>query len=596
MSRAHVRKQLASIGLAGILRANQSIRQGVNPSAGPTEPTFILPIDQAEELFATDGQEESRAFLEYIDALLQSRLPTQSDAGSQRLRILLVLTIRSDSLPKLQEQPILQQMSPVLFSLPAMPVSEFKAVIEGPARLHSEKVLPLHITSDLTDQLIRDAQGADALPLLAFTLERLYREFTIPQEGTRIGCGEYQKIGGVRGIIGAAVEHAFEKPNRDPVIPGQREEQERLLRQVFPYIATVDPDTRNSKRQLALRENLRQGLSPQADALVSRLIEQRLLLTDTRPVNDGGTPVEVIEVAHEALLRQWEMLERWLREFAEALSVAELIRRSANDWNRGNRDGVLLVHTGHRLDAAEAIFSDERLAGRFKTVDGDYLAACRLRDRQMLEEKEKQLRQIAEQQNKLLANTLLSAAESAAYANRFDQSLRLAVLAVKLYPANPVALPVLARAADANILHSIFTANNRWRSSVSFSPDVRRLVTVSYETVRVWDAETGKPMGEPMKHYDGISWVNSASFSPDGRWVITASGNETQIWNVYWSSIDQPDRLIAEVCSRKLSGNVRKLTVADCNLEFGIPESWIGMDVCEYVAIPITRQMGGSKI
>ena len=123
MSRAHVRKQLASIGLAGILRANQSIRQGVNPSAGPTEPTFILPIDQAEELFATDGQEESRAFLEYIDALLQSRLH-QSDAGSQRLRILLVLTIRSDSLPKLQEQPILQQMSPVLFSLPAMPVSD----------------------------------------------------------------------------------------------------------------------------------------------------------------------------------------------------------------------------------------------------------------------------------------------------------------------------------------------------------------------------------------------------------------------------------------------------------------------------------------
>ena len=55
----------------------------------------------------------------------------------------------------------------------------------------------------------------------------------------------------------------------------------------------------------------------------------------------------------------------------------------------------------------------------------------------------------------------------------------------------------------------------------SFSPDGRRIVTASDDkTARVWDAESGKPVGEPMRHEDV---VYAASFSPDGRRIVTAS-------------------------------------------------------------------------
>src|SRR5215467_2217214 len=58
--------------------------------------------------------------------------------------------------------------------------------------------------------------------------------------------------------------------------------------------------------------------------------------------------------------------------------------------------------------------------------------------------------------------------------------------------------------------------------SEAFSPDGKRIVTVSNDwTARVWDAETGRPIGEPLKgHAEGVL---SVAFSPDGKRIVTAS-------------------------------------------------------------------------
>ena len=68
--------------------------------------------------------------------------------------------------------------------------------------------------------------------------------------------------------------------------------------------------------------------------------------------------------------------------------------------------------------------------------------------------------------------------------------------------------------------------------SASFSPDGKRIVTASEDkTARIWDAETGQQIGEPLSGHEGS--VESAAFSPDGKRIVTASADKTaRIWDV----------------------------------------------------------------
>ena len=68
-------------------------------------------------------------------------------------------------------------------------------------------------------------------------------------------------------------------------------------------------------------------------------------------------------------------------------------------------------------------------------------------------------------------------------------------------------------------------------TSVAFSPDGHRIVSGQLDnTVRMWNADTGQPLGAPLTgHTDAVT---SVAFSPDGQRIVSGSDDDTvRLWN-----------------------------------------------------------------
>src|SRR4030095_16514001 len=112
--------------------------------------------------------------------------------------------------------------------------------------------------------------------------------------------------------------------------------------------------------------------------------------------------------------------------------------------------------------------------------------------------------------------------------------------------------------------------------SAQFSPDGKRVVTASYDhTAKLWDAASGKPIGEPMKHHD---WVNSAQFSPDGQQVVTASFDYTaRLWDAaIMTDKDTRKNILLLIELAESTGGITLETVGQAeNLKLLTPEQVI---------------------
>ncbi|MEQ9504833.1 MAG: TIR domain-containing protein, partial [Hyphomonas sp.] len=360
-----------------------------NETWSRTLPSLVLPLDQAEELFSADNTSAAAA----LDLLVQ--------ALAEKLDLLVIATIRSDSLGSLQaDARIAGQLA--LFNLPALPPSAFKDVIEGPAALANP---PVHIEPALTQRLIDDLDRADALPLLAFTLERLLADYG---DDNLLELKEYETgLGGVSGAINAAVEAAFRRAEADPRLSGivqglsisdrsripgvfrladadvgqsgARKDLDELARAAFvPWLVQLDEADASPKRRVARLSDIPEASRP----LIDHFIDERLLVASEA----GG--ISVVEVSHEAVLRHWQGLAAWIGEERFVLERLHRLQRSAQEWTDSDFEAYgsevvtyrdeRLVHRGERLKRAEALLEREDMARLIGKQGISYLTACRV--------------------------------------------------------------------------------------------------------------------------------------------------------------------------------------------------------------------------
>src|SRR5262249_49412827 len=167
-SRADLRQRLASP--ESFLALLQELRSAAARRALISAPPYPLPLlclDQGEELFAADAAPGSEQLLRLARAAIDADLA------------LLLVTIRSGSHGPMQNASTLAGVDQVPLSLGPVPQGEIARIIREPSEVLRRKAGPSAPIFDtaIVERLQNEIAGEmDALPLLAFVLQRLMRE------------------------------------------------------------------------------------------------------------------------------------------------------------------------------------------------------------------------------------------------------------------------------------------------------------------------------------------------------------------------------------------------------------------------------------
>jgi formylglycine-generating enzyme required for sulfatase activity len=339
-------------------------------------PALLIGIDQAEELLAPENAAENDRFL-FLIATLLLRPPAGVEAY-------VLLTVRAESADRLFDKlatvnvedqsavaatagtaTALKLEAPETVLLPPLAASSYREIILKPLEMLARRGQRVTMEPALTEKLVEDTRGADALPLLAFTLAQLYQDYST--QG-KITLRDYQEAGGVAGAISKAVAAALARPGEEPSIPTSEKEQNALLRTAFiPALARVDPQSGAWTRRVARLDEI-----PEASRnMIRRFVKARLLVADRR------AGMDFIEIAHESLLRQWPPLAKWLESEADNLKTIEDMERAAAQWLNNERQSAWLDHRGKRLGVAEKLAARPDFQRRLGKTQREYLVACR---------------------------------------------------------------------------------------------------------------------------------------------------------------------------------------------------------------------------
>ncbi|MEM7675369.1 MAG: toll/interleukin-1 receptor domain-containing protein, partial [Myxococcota bacterium] len=330
------------------------LASGDNPEGVPR--TVVLPVDEAEGLLAIDdaAAEAGRTLLHRCLAAC----PT----------LVVVATLRDEQLGLLDRFDRTPSAPVHVFRLPAPSDADYRAII---AETGAAADPPMRFAMADSGGLLADLDQPDGLVLLAFALSRVVKLYP---HSSQIDLDDYHRgIGGLAGVINAAVAAAYETALRDPACPTNRTVLDSLSRRMLiPALVRFDAVDAAPKRRVALEEALPDG----AMALLRHFAAQGLVTIDK---DEGATRVSVI---HEAVLRNWWNLAQWIREEQITLERLQRLTQCAEAWDVTERSRDLLVHQGAELAEAEALFERPDFQEGRNDALADYLSACRASEQQ----------------------------------------------------------------------------------------------------------------------------------------------------------------------------------------------------------------------
>ncbi|MHC5859465.1 nSTAND1 domain-containing NTPase [Nostoc sp.] len=526
----------------------------------------LLFIDQFEEIFTLcQDDDERKTFIRLI----------AQEVKKAEVETRIILTIRGDFLNRCADYreiiTLINNIPPTSFIITPMSFAELEEAIEKPAKLHGvtfERGLVSQISADVVNR-------PGVLPILQYALKELWRVCIEEPESpepllTRKG---YEEIGGVKGALDKRATILYQSLTTV---------DQAFARCLFMELVQLGEAGEVTRRRASWERLEVVADSPQQLQRVVGLLagsQQRLIITDQNTV----------EVAHEALLSEWKLLNSWITENLENIRLIRSLEEDCQEWlQRFNKlDEALLAgaklavisewvnKTQPRLTPLESEFLHKSLERRGRQIQAQLQQERQLREAaearanaEAEKVKQQKAKVKAERQRTqafaalavvLIAlsalwvksekdntevvkmgevkigevNTWIKVSQTFFEDNRQIEALMASVQALQrlknIDEKDPEQLKRLESIIYTVKEHNRLEGHKSSVWGVSFSPDGKIASSSDDQLIKIWD-KNGKLLYDLPGHTGGV-W--SVRFSHNGKFLASTSQDKTfKLWNI----------------------------------------------------------------
>jgi tetratricopeptide (TPR) repeat protein len=300
----------------GAIRLEAAIATALAEAPGADR--LLLIVDQAEELFTLTTEQDRKPFIH--------RLLAAADA----VPLTIALTLRTDFYGQAigYSRELGELITEGQVNILPMSRDELRQAIVAPA-----DSVELQFEDGLVERILDHVEDEPGnLPLLEFALTELWSR----RQGNLLSNEAYKEIGGVEGAISRRAEAQFNRLSRE-----QQETAHRVLTRLV-RVADATEEGTDTRQRVRLSE-----LHASAREVAQTFANARLLVTNRIEIKNEKTGAdeseEIIEVAHEALIRSWQRLKELLNRDRQFLLWRQRLGIALSEWRRTGRDtGALL--------------------------------------------------------------------------------------------------------------------------------------------------------------------------------------------------------------------------------------------------------------
>jgi len=533
------------------------------------EPALLV-VDQFEEVLTMRTAETSEVYLRFVANLLQL-----VDTPQPTHRVIVTMRKDVESMLARDYPDLYRRYRSASFPVYSMESTHLRDVIEKPASF-----VGLKFQDGVVDELVKSVVGEDSsLPLLQFSLMALWDR----RKGNLITTEAYREVGSPRQAMAEAARRLYD---------GLPKEQQLAAQKVFLSLSRFGEGATVFRARASRRELHRVADRTNVDRVLEKFESARLI----RITRLAGDPEDdLAEVAHESLLRNWDLLSTLFSDQRIERERRAFLRKQAEKWREGAFNeafllsGIALKQANEEVDPASINKLEREFLVASETVEAARDARLRREARRALVAMfiavafamvavvqwwNAEGRRHTADARRLATNALVQASSNS------DLSVLLALEAKQIEPA--MALDVVPAIMEATRFRrplwrltpeqvdpEQFDASNRLNPrslgrfgssrALALSPDGKRLIIANRGSVAEWNVEKEPFPVRQLAWAESVRTVNFVSYSHDGSYLAAATDRGLSVWTAAGEKIPRGFNQTGALRRVEFSGDGRML-------------------------------------